>query len=459
MINNKYNPLKGKKGKKGNTSKVSTLTSKKNITSILLKLVILVIVVIVVKYIYDKFMKDMKVANSDPKGVPSSDVVISDFNIDLVPSGNKIVEGFGDIITDDDAETSFFELSSADQTKLCNNKSDLVVGYRNAISGATFRFQKVDPTNTSVHEYFLLGSVNNGKVIEVVNGEDDLVLRTKSSTETKQHFVLKKYPDTDESSTYYFIPVSDETDTQPRALQYEYEHLSLRRTKTGSVPYEGQLFVAMSPNENADINKQGVSYGVGTAHLDGGDLQQQRPITYVNVSGSDASAAGQQVATAQASTSAGNDNLNEAVDRVLAAFNTYQEQQQSNASGGALSGEPLKVNLNLSGSGSSTSNFANVSNLEAFQNLRGVEGFDVRSLLNAYSNQGQASATFGNNNLGGTGSSGTATSALGDSYDDKLRAAAAGTSFRGCPAIDRSKYITKRQASRCYGCAAGEGEK
>jgi hypothetical protein len=453
MINNKYNPLKGKKGKKGNTTKVSTLTSKKNLTSILLKLVILVIVITVGKYIYDKFMKDMKVANSEPKGVPSSDVVISDFNMDLVPSGDKIVEGFsGTFINNDDTENAFFALSSADQTTLCNNKSDLVVGYRNAVSGATFRFQKVDPTATE-QEYFLLGSVNNGKVIEV-GEEDDLILTTKSSTETKQHFVLKT-----SGENFYFVPKSDENNNQPRALQYEYEHLSLRRTKANNQPYEGQLFVAMSPNENADLNKQGVSYGVGTAHLDGGDLQKQRPITYViNSDNSGSQSPAEVISSAQASSSTGDENLNAAVDRVLAAFNTYQEQQKTNASGGALGGEPLKVNLNL-GSDSSTSNFANVSNLEAFQNLRGVEGFDVRSLLNAYSNQGQASATFGNNNLGGTGSSGTATSALGDSYDDKLRTAAAGTSFRGCPTIDRSKYITTRQASRCYGCAAGEGEK
>jgi hypothetical protein len=453
MINNKYNPLKGKKGKKGNTSKVSTLTSKKNLTSILLKLVILIIVVIVVKYIYDKFMKDMKVANSEPKGVPVNDIIPSDFNIDLVPSGDKIVEGFGNIISNSDAETSFYELSASDQSKLCSNKSDLTVGYRNAVSGATFRFQKVDPTS-SAEEYFLLGSVNNGKVIEV-SVEDDLELKTKSSTEIKQHFVRKTSGD-----NFYFITKLDAVnENQPRALQYEYEHLSLRRTKANNQPYEGQLFTKMNDAENLDLNKQGVSYGVGTAHLDGGDLQKQRPITYVIAGGNTGTQSlSQQIATSQSSSNTGDENLNAAVDRVLAAFNTYQEQQKQNASGGALGGEPLKVNLNLGG-GSSTSNFANVSNLEAFQNLRGVEGFDVRSLLNAYSNQGQASATFGNNNLGGTGSSGTATSSLGDSYNDKLRAAAAGTSFRGCPAIDRSKYITKRQASRCYGCAAGEGEK
>lgn len=452
MINNKYNPLKGKKGKSSKSNSITNkMLSKNNIKSLLYKVVIVIIIAVVVKYIYDKFMKDMKVANSEPKGVPVNDIIPSDFNIDLVPSGDKIVEPFGEIIDDDNAEAIFYELSASDQSKLCANKSDLVVGYRNAVSGATFRFQKVDPTS-SAEEYFLLGSVNNGKVIEI-NAEDDLVLKTKSSTETKQHFVLKP-----SGENVYFVTKLDENETQPRALQYEYEHLSLRRTKTNNTPYEGQLFVAMSDSENLDLNKLGVSYGVGTAHLDGGDLQKQRPVTYVVTGGNSGSQSiSQQISTSQSST--GDDNLNEAVDRVLSAFNTYQEQQKQNASGGALGNEPLKVNLKLGGGANSTSNFANVSNLEAFQNLRGVEGFDVRSLLNSYTNQSQANANFGNNNLGGTANSGSTTLTLGDSYNNKLRSAAAGTSFRGCPAIDRSKYITKRQASRCYGCAAGEGEK
>jgi hypothetical protein len=465
MINNKYNPLKGKKGKSTkskSTSKsmLSLCLGKNTVISLLYTVVIVVIIVIVVKYIYDKFMKDMKQAHNEPKGVPVSDVVVGGFNLDLVPSGNKVEEGFGNIITNTEAENSYFALSAADQSLLCANRSDLTVGFRNAVSGATFRFQKIDPTSQA-QEYFLLGSVNNGKVIQV-GEEDDLVLETKSSTETKQHFVRKSH-----NNNFFFVPKSDESDNQPRALQYEYEHLSLRRTKVNAQPYEGQIFIAMTEAENADLNKQGVSYGLGTAHLDGGDLQIQRPITYVINSGtsgasgaSGSQSAAEVVASAADSSSSGDENLNNAVERVLTAFNEYQEQQKNNASGSALGGEPLRVNLNLGGS--SKSNFANVgniSNLEAFQNLRGVEGNDVRSLLNAYTKQ--ASANFGDNNLGGIsgGSGASATSSLGDTYDDKLRAAAAGTSFRGCPTIDRSKYITVRQASRCYGCAAGEGEK
>lgn len=452
MINKKYNPLKGKKGNSTNsTNKTGIYFDKKTLYSLLYTVITVVIFFVVGKYIYDKFMKDMKETHSDPKGVPVSDVVVSDFNLDLVPSGNKVIEGFGNIINKTDAENSFFELSPSDQSLLCSNRSELTVGYRNAVSGATFRFQKIDPTSEA-QEYFLLGSVNNGKVIEV-GEEDNLVLKTKSSTETKQYFVRKT-----NNNNFYFVPKTDEADNQPRALQYEYEHLSLRRTKVNAQPYEGQLFIAMTDTENADLNKQGVSYGLGIAHLDDGDLQKQRPITYVVPSNNLGSTLSQQVSNIQTNSDASNENLNDAVERVLTAFGEYQEQQKNNASGGALGGEPLRVNLNLGGSGnSSTSNFTNISNLEAFQNLRGVEGNDVRSLLNSYTRQ--ANANFGDNNLGGISGDSTSVSALGDTYNDKLRVAASGTSFRGCPTIDRSKYITTRQASRCYGCAAGEGEK
>lgn len=447
MINNKYNPLKGKKEKLNSSmNRKGLIVNKNTITTFIFKIVIVIVFIFVIKYIYDKFMTDMKKANSDPKGIKESDYIFSDFNVNLVPSGNKIVEGFN-IIANAEAENTFFGLSPSEQSNLCSNKSDQIVGYRNAVSGATFRFQKVDPTkNDDEADYFLLGDVNNGKVIEV-DVEDNLTTKPKNSDEEKQHF--KRLKKTDTQDTFYFITKLDVTDNnQPRALQYEFEHLSLRKTKTGNVPYEGQLFIKMP---DSDINKQGVSYGLGTAHLDSGDLQRQRPVTYV-VNTSNPQSVSQVVGATQTSTN--DENLNEAVSRVLTAFDEYKRQQENNASGSAIGNEPLRVNLNL---GSSSSGFANISNLESFQNLRGVQGNDVRSLLNAYTRQ--SSASFGNNNLAGIGSSNTTFTSLGDIYDDKLRQAARGTSFRGCPNIDRSKYITTRQASRCYGCSAGEGEK
>jgi hypothetical protein len=447
MIHNNYIPFKGKKGKKGLKGKKDNSlynnivkNNTNNACALLLKIVIAIIVIVVVKYIYDKFMRDMKVANSKPSGLPKEDIVPKDFNIDLVPSGNQIFEGFDGTTTTSPApkyinnaegENVFFGLSSSDQSKLCKNKTDQVVGYRNASSGATFRFQKVDPTIDDTNaSYFLLGSVNNGKVIQI-DENNNLSLKSKSSTENKQHF-KRKSTGTDR---FYFVPKSQEDDAVPNALQYEFEYLSLRPVKADGNPYDGQIFIKYT---DTDINKLGVSYGIGTPHLDGGDLQQQQPITYV-INNTDSGSASQAIAN----TTSDNSNLNEAVERVLTAFNEYQTQQSANASGTALGNEPLKINLNLG----STSGFANVSNLESFQNLRGVEGFDVRSLLNDYS-ASMANAEFGNNNLSG----------IGNTLSSKLQQGADGTSFRGCPTIDRSKYMPKRLAAQCYGCNAGKNE-
>jgi hypothetical protein len=130
--------------------------------------------------------------------------------------------------------------------------------------------------------------------------------------------------------------------------------------------------------------------------------------------------------------------------------------------------KPLQFNVNLgSGTNSSTAEvegFRNMSNgpsnLEQFDNLRNGtnNSSDVRTLLNRYSQQlsssgTQQNASFGNNNLAGvSGSAVNRMSASVDEYVNKLQEAAGGTSFKGCPKVDRSKYVTGRQVSRCYGC-------
>ena len=472
MKNNisKYNPLKkmnintkSKKDKKSDNLTPPITSGNKYVLNrtysilyeLILYLFIIAITIIVVRYIYDKLFK----IDIIPKDVIINKLsknlkVIQDFDINLVPGGNKLLEPFqSNIISDKDAESSFYQLSPNDQSKLCMNKSEAIIGYRNAMSGATFRFQKVDPTVADDKaKYFLLGNVNNGKVIQV-DDEDNLTLEIKSSDEGKQHFVRKTL---NEPTFFYFVPNDDANENMPvRALQYEYDHLSLRLTMTTG-PYEGQKFVKMEESEQDKIIKQGVSYGLSVPHLDRVDLAAQRPINYVvvpsggssNISSVQQQLQGQIPGQQQSST-----EINEAVERVLSAFNEYKEQQMKNTSGGVLGNEPLKINLNLNRG--SNENFVNtnnsMSNLEAFENLRGVQGNDdVRSRLNIFLST-QSSATFGNNNLSGSGFS-ISNLSQNDIYRNRLQQAAAGTSFRGCPLVNSKEYINKRHLSKCYGC-------
>jgi hypothetical protein len=457
MINKKYNPM----SKKNNKSKKTNYKFNKNkLTNILLYLTIGIVICSLIWYYYNKYynsnniLKDSEILNEN--NTTSKDKLIKkEFDVDLVPSGDKIVEGFENsenttydakIISDPDTEQQFYGLTPSDQTKLCMNKVDMVVGYRNFISGATFRFQKVDPTDSDDNaNYFLLGSINNGQVIQV-DEKDNLEFKTKSSSENKQFFKRKT---SDEGQTYYFVPYSDDK----KALQYEFEHLSLRPIRTNE-PYEGQKFIKMNYTSPDEINKLAVSYGIGTPHIDQDDIKNNGNVTYVmlnngsNMTGSSDNVTSK-INTAVQQSQQSNNDLKDAVNKVVEAVNNYNlSQEQINKN---QSNSPLNISLNLfDGDKTQSSSFTDISDKEAFNNLRGSNSIygnekftDVRSLLNQYS-------SISNNNDNLTGIS-RLSDTLNKNYNNKLNAAS-GMSFRECPTVDYSKYITKRQASRCYGC-------
>jgi hypothetical protein len=158
------------------------------------------------------------------------------------------------------------------------------------------------------------------------------------------------------------------------------------------------------------------------------------------------------------------DQLKEVVGNVLRDYNQYK-QTETKTQGGVFGSKPLQLNVNLNDGSSSSSNVSRPVNVEGFVNTNTNhnrktnldtfidlkngnvnDSLDVRDLLNRYSQQqmqsgGFASSDINNNNLSGIGS-----------ISKELARAAAGTSFQGCPKIDRSKYVTGRQVARCYGC-------
>ena len=294
MISKKYNPL-SKKGKK--TNKKSSHSNKSNMNTNI-TLVLLVILIIAVLMYFNILPFDFKLSSKNTQHHNTLNINNNDgFDINKVPSGDKLIEGFEDTTTtttqpiptttkyqakyivngDPEAELAFLNLDKDDQNRLCSNKLGETMGYRNAATGATFRFQKIDPTTSQEH-YFLLASIDDGKVI-TVDDNDNLKLVTKSSTDDNQHFlrkqiVIKSGRRTVETDDYYFIPLTDENETRPRALQYEFEHLSLRLVKEDNTPYEGQKFTIMTPEEQDTVNIMGLSYNEGTPHLNSGDLTE-----------------------------------------------------------------------------------------------------------------------------------------------------------------------------------------
>ena len=484
MLSKKYNPFVNNKGKKNNVLKLKKIDKNNknaitnisiNLVKIILYLILLIILIISSRYIYDKiFYTEPTILNPNPtkafKLFPKKD-----FDEQIIPSGNTLIEKFDAVdagagagtgagtgatgagtgagvetttaiteppkfITNSEIENKFFSLDPGEQSKLCMNKADKVVGYKNAISGAVFRFQKVDPlTDDENADYFLLGSIDNGKVIQL-DDKGNLQLKEKSSTENKQHFKRKLI-----NNVYYFTPSKDNLLNANnvafpiRALQYEFEHLSLRQTRTDG-PFEGQKFLLMSDEEQLNINTNAVSYGIGIAHLDNDDIKKNNPINYVFLN-SDGSTVTENLPDLvnNSNSNESDANLNNAVDRILVAFDEYKKQ--NNTSNSVLGNDPLKINLNLF-DGDTQDNFTNIgnniSNLESFQNLKGSETNDVRSKLNKY---------FNNNtqiNIGNTNKDNT--------LINKMKLAASGTSFRGCPVVDNSEYINKRHLAKCYGC-------
>lgn len=384
------------------------------------------------------------------------------FDISKVPSGNMI-EGFNNPIVsssvNDNTEiVSFESLTKEQQQAKCVALSKDILAFRNKLSGATFRFQKVDKFS-SVEDYLLLGESNNGRVVEAQK-DTSLTYAIKDSANKSQiftkintgsgndvFFVSKEYPD--------------------YALQYEHDHLSLR-THNGT-PYEGQKFFELDENDKA--LKDSISFGIGKPHLSQDDLYSQGPRTFVFV-GNDGSIntetdVGQIVNQSQSALdNLTQEQLKEVVGNVLRDYNQYKTTEQQRTSS-MFGNKPLQFNINL-GDGSNSSKaevegFRNLlngpSNLEQFDNLRNGtnNSADIRSLLNRYSQQlssiPQQYSNFGNNNLTSVSQSNVNKMATNvDEYVNKLQETASGTAFKGCPRIDKSKYVTGRQVSRCYGC-------
>lgn len=461
----KYNPLK--KTGKSLTSKMTKMIPKnkvKNILSnpikLLLVVIVLAAVVLGVRHLMNrkatvKITGNMSQMNSTVKRDDG-------FDVSKVPSGN-MTEGFNDPTSTSSETTttqavSFESLTKEQQQAKCVALSRDVLAFRNKLSGATFRFQKVDKFS-SVEDYLLLGESGNGRVVEAQQdtslkyaikdsaNTSQIFTKTSAGTGSDVYFVSKAYPD--------------------YALQYEHDHLSLR-THNGT-PYEGQKFIELDEDDKA--LKDSISFGIGKPHLSQDDLQSKGPRTFVFVGNDGSATAETDVSQIVNQSQSALDNLTqeqlkEVVGNVLRDYNQYKTAEQQRVSS-MFGDKPLQFNVNL-GSGSNSGpaeveGFKNMSNgpsnLEQFDNLRNGtnNSSDVRTLLNRYSQQlssiPQQNASFGNNNLAGvSGSAVNRMSASVDEYVNKLQEAAGGTSFKGCPRVDRSKYVTGRQVSRCYGC-------
>lgn len=478
----KYNPLKHVKNVNSSSSKTisrttNTNTSKSSNFKIIITIFLLLALILLGCYLMNYNKSDNCHCIEESKSLKFTD----GYDINKIPTGN-VIENFNVIDNFESTSTvpidsssgnntppkSFEELTLDEQQEKCLAISRDIIAFRNKLSGATFRFQKVDKFST-VEDYFLLGELNNGRVIEALQ-DTSLKYAIKDSSKASQLFT--KVNVSTGSNDVYFIS----KEYPDYALQYEHDHISLRTHN--NTPYEGQKFIELDENDKAI--KDSISFGIGKPHLSKDDLESQGPRTFVFI-GNDGNATTEtdiNQLVNQSQTNLDNlthEQLKEVISAVLRDYNQYKLSEQKTTSG-LLGYKPLQFNVNL-GSSSNTNTlpdvegFGNISDnstdIEHFDNLRNSvhNSYDVRTLLNMYSQQlnsisPQQSASFGNNNLAGVSpqSDNASTQAINnitssvDEYVNKLQQAAAGTSFKGCPRIDKSKYITGRQLSRCYGC-------
>lgn len=461
----KYNPMtiKHKKRNTSSTTSSSTssiLTNTKTTNTLFILSVILVVVLCI--YLYVNYYNTKSPTNPNAISTTStgSSLNTDSYDVNNIPSSN-IVERFEGGVDDEECGVPFEQLSPSDQLSKCEAISSDIENYRNKLSGATFRFQKLDKFNVNNTDYFLLGNVGNGMVVEANSNDTSLKFATKDSTNDSQKFTKLTVPN---STDVYFVSKA----ASSYALQYEHDHLSLRTHN--DAPFEGQKFVLL--NEKDKALKSAVSFGLGKPHLNKDDLESKGPRTFVFL-GSDGNATVSQSDMGQllqdpALEQLTHDQLKEVVGNVLRDYNQFK-QTENKTQGGVFGSKPLQFNVNLNDGSSSSGNVSRPVNVEGFENtnnhnhnnnktnldtfidLRNSnanESLDVRSLLNRYSQQQQqmqsggfASSAINNNNLSGIGS-----------ISKELARAAAGTSFQGCPKIDRSKYVTGRQVARCYGC-------
>lgn len=454
----KYNPMTMKHKKRNTSSSTSSstssiLTNTKTTNTLFILSVILVVVLCI--YLYVNYYNTKSPTNLNAIATTSigSSLNTDSYDVNNVPSSN-IVERFVE------GNVPFEQLSPSDQQSKCEAISRDIETYRNKLSGATFRFQKLDKFNADNTDYFLLGNVGNGMVVEANRDDTSLKFATKDSTNDSQKFTKLTVPN---STDVYFVSKA----TPSYALQYEHDHLSLRTHN--DAPFEGQKFVLL--NEGDKALKSAVSFGLGKPHLNKDDLESKGPRTFVFL-GSDGNATVSQSDMGQllqdpALEQLTHDQLKEVVGNVLRDYNQFK-QTENKTQGGVFGSKPLQFNVNLNDGSSSSGNVSRPVNVEGFENTNtnhnnhktNLDTFidmkngntntslDVRSLLNRYSQQQQqmqsggfASSAISNNNLSGIGS-----------MSKDLARAAAGTSFQGCPKIDRSKYVTGRQVARCYGC-------
>ena len=464
MTSVKYNPMK--KGKTNKNSKVkssdysnntqrrniffntlSKFTSKTGITAIVIILIVIASVLIYRKYNFNNNANSNLDINSINNKLNNNKAVNDGFNLDIVPSGN-VIEGFNPTTTQQ-TQPQFEQLTIDEQKAKCQAISQDILGFRNKLSGATFRFQKLDKFDTNNNDYFLLGNIGNGMVIEA-NEDTSLKYATKDSSNNSQKFIKSNTG----NETYFINKAYPDY-----ALQYEHDHLTLRTHNNN--PFEGQKFIMLNKDDKA--LKDAISFGIGRPHLDKNDLQSKGPRTYVLMNRDGATATQNdvnQLLQDPALEQLTHEQLKGVVGNILRDYNQYKKSEQQ-LNGGVFGDKPIQFNVNLS-DGNKSSDVANVegftnsskgNTIDTFVDLRRGTGndtsLDVRSLLNRYSQQNTqsiglsslASSNINNNNL----------SAIGSDAKE-LAKAAAGTSFQGCPKIDRSKYLTGRQVARCYGC-------
>lgn len=476
MTTVKYNPMtQGKKNKSSKQKTSYTLNNnnstkqtgskklfKYTLKTITVNIIIVILIVLASFFLYRKYNISKTKINDMNNNLHINSSINDEFNVHIVPSGNTI-EGYEDTSANNLSHTtaqqkSFEQLTPEQQIEKCQAISQDILAFRNKLSGATFRFQKLDKFDTANNDYFLLGNIGNGMVIEA-NQDTSLKYATKDSTNNSQKFVK-----TNSGNESYFINKA----YPDYALQYEHDHLSLR-THNGT-PFEGQKFIML--NENDKALKDAVSFGIGQPHLNKNDLQSKGPRTFVFLNSDGANATQtdvNQLLQDPALEQLTHEQLKDVVGNILRDYNQYKQHSQQ-LKGGVFGDKPIQFNVNLSDGNTSSNNVANVEGftnihkgdtMDTFIDLKNGNSnntsLDVRALLNRYSQQDTNTLdtnTLNTNTLSNiTSNNNNNLSSIG-SISKGLSAAAAGTSFQGCPKIDRSNYLTGRLVSRCYGCNA-----
>ncbi len=349
----------------------------------------------------------------------------------------NIIPGYKEGFQGETTTTAPVRTLSAVDLALCPTQAvNTISAVRSLYSGATFKVETI--MLSKPNEVFICGHGNF--VIERVNGASNalkLAIKDTSGNNVLQKFVKEELVNPTDAASKCIVFKGYDTELY---IQYEHEHLSLRPLNSGNKPFLGQCFVSYTATPD-EINSHALAIGISKVGLDGSELVDSGVAGSVNVP----SAPGSGLTSTQTLQQETDAKYASALDGIMSKLNLLSSQLQGDTVSSSVFGnkDAIKINVDLSG-GSDKAGFTNVSSRSSFQDMAasGSGTATVSQLLDQY--------------LGTTGTLelGNIPAVSGSLSNNGLLEIkqALQNKFKGCPALDRSKYYTERQLAQCSGC-------